>query len=94
MNYEFEETELFFYIVESLSYEDVLRMVRLSNRIRAACKQRAHEIAQEREWRDDYEHHNQRHYHRHRYSVDYDDGPVVEREIQYESRHPGRCYRH
>ncbi|KAK4102954.1 hypothetical protein N658DRAFT_505971 [Parathielavia hyrcaniae] len=94
MKYEFEETEFFFYVVEYLSYEDVLRLVQLSDRIRSARKHRAHEIAYEREWRDDYEHRNHHHHHRHRYSVDYDDDRVVEREVHYESRHPGRGYRH
>jgi hypothetical protein len=72
----------------------VLRLVQLSDRIRAARKQRAHEIAYEREWRDDWDHRNHHHHHRHRYSVDYEDDRVVEREIHYESRHPGRGYRH
>ncbi|KAH6628334.1 hypothetical protein F5144DRAFT_493425 [Chaetomium tenue] len=92
--YDFEETEFFYYIVEYLAYEDVLRLVQLSDRIRAARKERAREIAYERDWREDYEHRDHHHHHRHRYSVDYEDERVVEREVHYESRHPGRGYRH
>ncbi|KAK4239171.1 hypothetical protein C8A03DRAFT_43189 [Achaetomium macrosporum] len=94
MGYEYEETEFFYYIVEYLAYEDVLRLVQLSDRIRAARKERAREIAWEREWRDDWEHRNHHHHRRSRYSVDYDDERVVEREIIYDSRHPGKSYRH
>jgi hypothetical protein len=75
------------------SQEDVLRLVQLSDRIRAARKERAREIAYERDWREDYNHRDHHHHHRHRYSVDYEDERVVEREVHYESRHPGRGYR-
>ncbi|KAH6854912.1 hypothetical protein B0I37DRAFT_42480 [Chaetomium sp. MPI-CAGE-AT-0009] len=94
LGYDFEETEYFYYIVQYLAYEDVLRLVQLSDRIRAARKERAREIAYEREWRDDYAHRDHHHHHRHRYSVDYEDERVVEREVHYESRHPGKGYRH
>jgi len=94
LNYDFEETEYFYYIVEYLAYEDVLRLVNLSDRIRAARKERAREIAYERDWREDWDHRNHHHHHRHRYSVDYEDERVVEREVHYESRHPGKGYRH
>ncbi|AEO54680.1 hypothetical protein MYCTH_2076744 [Thermothelomyces thermophilus ATCC 42464] len=94
LNYEYEETDYFYYIVEYLSYEDVVRLVNLSDRIRAARKERAREIAYEREWRDDWDHRNHHHHRRRRYSVDYEDDRVVEREITYETRHPGRGYRH
>ncbi|KAL2019575.1 hypothetical protein VTK56DRAFT_9472 [Thermocarpiscus australiensis] len=96
LGYEYEETEYFFYIIEYLAYEDVLRLVQLSDRIRAARKERAREIAWEREWRDDWEHrghhhHRDHHRHRHRYSVDhYDDERVVEREVVVDHRHPAR----
>jgi hypothetical protein len=76
------------------SQEDVVALMERSDRIRAARKERAREIAYEREWRDDWEHRNHHHHHRHKYSVDYEDDRVVEREVHYESRHPGRGYRH
>ncbi|KAK3902298.1 hypothetical protein C8A05DRAFT_34023, partial [Staphylotrichum tortipilum] len=75
--------------------EDVLRLVNLSDRIRAARRERARDIAYEREWRDDWDHRGHHHHHRHRYEVDLvDDDRVVEREVHWESRHPGRGYRH
>lgn len=74
--------------------EDVLRLIQLSERIRAARKERAREIAWEREYRDEWEHRGHHHHHKHRYQVDYDDERVVEREIVYDSRHGGKGYRH
>lgn len=72
-----------------------MRLVELSDRIRAARKERAREIQWEREWRDDWGHRDHHHHHKHRYSVDrVDDERIVEREIIYDSRHPGRGYRH
>ncbi|KAK4136966.1 hypothetical protein BT67DRAFT_432690 [Trichocladium antarcticum] len=96
MGYEFEETEFFYYIVEYLAYEDVLRLVQLSDRIRQARKDRARDIAWEREHRDDWEHRGHHHHHKHRFSVDYDDERerMVEREVIYDSRHPGKGYRY
>ncbi|KAK4042472.1 hypothetical protein C8A01DRAFT_13885 [Parachaetomium inaequale] len=94
MGYDFEETEHFYYIVEYLAHEDVVRLMEHSDRIRAARKERAREIAYERDWREDWDHRNHHHHHRHKYSVDYEDDRVVEREVHYESRHPGRGYRH
>ncbi|KAL1843294.1 hypothetical protein VTJ49DRAFT_2403 [Mycothermus thermophilus] len=90
--YQYEETEWFYYIVEYLSHEDVVRLVNLSDRIRAsraARAQRARELAWEREWRDYHDHHHRhRSRSRHRLEVDYtDDNRVVEHEVTWEKRH-------
>lgn len=95
MGYEFEETEAHYYIIDFLAHDDVVRLVDHSERIRAARKDRAREIQWEREWRDDWDHRNHHHHHKHRISVDrLDDERIVEREVVYDSRHPGRGYRH
>ncbi|KAK4181384.1 hypothetical protein QBC36DRAFT_97224 [Triangularia setosa] len=95
MGYEYEETEYFYYIIDFLAHEEVVRLVNLSDRIRQSRKDRAREIQYEREWRDEWDqrHHHHSHSHsssRHRH----DDERVVEREIIYDShRHP-RQYRY
>ncbi|KAK0703570.1 hypothetical protein B0T26DRAFT_681228 [Lasiosphaeria miniovina] len=100
MGYEYEETEYFFYVIQYLRYEDVLRLVQLSDAIRKARKDRAYEIQWEREVRDGYrdeyretDYHIHAHKHRHSESQSrYDDDRVVEREVVYENR-PSRGYR-
>ncbi|KAL2158383.1 hypothetical protein VTH06DRAFT_4431 [Thermothelomyces fergusii] len=99
MGYEYTENESVYYIVDYLSHEDVVRLIEVSDRIRAARKERAREIGQEREWRDDWDHrdhhhHHHHHHHRRRFSIDFEDDRFVERDIVYENRHPGRGYRH
>ncbi|KAI7570003.1 hypothetical protein KC317_g2844, partial [Hortaea werneckii] len=49
MGYEFEETEEFFYVIEYLKYEDVLRLVEISEDIRRERRDRLLEIQWERE---------------------------------------------
>ncbi|KAI6960748.1 hypothetical protein KC355_g12679, partial [Hortaea werneckii] len=49
MGYEFEETEEFFYVIEYLKYEDVLRLVEISEDIRRERRDRLREIQWERE---------------------------------------------
>lgn len=71
--------------------------MQLSDRIRAARRERARELAYDREWRDDWDHQHRghHHHHRHRYSVDFvDDERVVEREVVFDSRHPSKGYRY
>jgi len=96
LGYEFEETEYFYYIIEFLSHEDVVRLCQVSDRIRQSRKDRAREIEWERTWRDDFDRHHHSHYHGHSGSRSrYDDERVVEREIVYDShRHGPKSYRH
>ncbi|KAF2867455.1 hypothetical protein BDV95DRAFT_631189 [Massariosphaeria phaeospora] len=47
--YEYEETDLFFYVMEYLRYEDVLRLVEISDEIRNKRKSRIRQIEYERE---------------------------------------------
>jgi len=49
MGYEYEETEEFFYVIEYLRYEDVLRLVELTEDIRRERRERIREIQWERE---------------------------------------------
>lgn len=93
LGYEYEETEYFYYVIEFLAHEDVVRLINLSDRIRQNRKDRAREIQWEREWRDEWEHrHHHSHSHSHSHSSSrhhHDDERVVEREITYDShRHP------
>ncbi|OJJ48385.1 hypothetical protein ASPZODRAFT_1579904 [Penicilliopsis zonata CBS 506.65] len=46
--YEFEETELFYYVFSYLRYEDIAALVELSDKIRRARRRRIHEIHRER----------------------------------------------
>ncbi|KAK1779950.1 hypothetical protein QBC45DRAFT_349780 [Copromyces sp. CBS 386.78] len=98
LGYDYEETEYFFYIMQYLRYEDVLRCVQLSDKIRQARKDRIREIQWEREYsRDDYDfrdhHHNNQSHSRHRSRDDrWDDERerIVEHEVIYDSRAGGR----
>ncbi|CAN8100336.1 unnamed protein product [Discula destructiva] len=74
--YDYEETELFFYIMQYLKYEDVLELVEISDRIRARRKERIREIQYEREIRDEWEARERRH----RTRPKWDDEKIVERE--------------
>lgn len=89
--YEYEETEFFYYVIEFLAHEDVVRLINLSDRIRQNRKDRAREIQWEREYRDEWEHRHH-HHHSHSHSTSrhrHDDERVVEREIIYDThRHP------
>ncbi|KAL1590166.1 hypothetical protein WHR41_00988 [Cladosporium halotolerans] len=49
MGYEYEETDDFFYVIEYLRYEDVLRLVELTEDIRRERRERIREIQWERE---------------------------------------------
>ncbi|KAI1080539.1 hypothetical protein F5B20DRAFT_102785 [Whalleya microplaca] len=78
LNYEYEETEWFFYVMQYLRYEDVLELVNISDDIRRARRHRAREIEYEREYRD----WDRRQ--RHRRSVNWDkvdDELIVERDV-------------
>ncbi|KUI57657.1 hypothetical protein VP1G_04948 [Cytospora mali] len=85
--YDYEETELFFYIMQYLRYEDVLELVEISDRIRARRKDRIREIQFEREIRDDWDR-ERRHRPRPRWEDDRE--RVVEREVIYDSSRPRR----
>lgn len=91
LGYQYEETEFFYYILQYLQYEDVLELVRLSDDIIRARKDRLREVKWEREHHIDWDreqHHRHRH---HRQSVDrYDDERIVEREVVFENRAPSR----
>ncbi|WPH05041.1 Hypothetical protein R9X50_00794000 [Acrodontium crateriforme] len=52
MGYSFEETDQFFYVVEYLRYEDVLRLVQLTEDIRRERRERIRELQWEREERE------------------------------------------
>ncbi|PHH80407.1 hypothetical protein CDD83_3763 [Cordyceps sp. RAO-2017] len=97
MGYEYEETKWFFYIMDYLRYDDVLRLTELSDEIRRVRKERVREIQFERDWRDEWERPFRRHlpdHHDHwRSSRDeWDDERVREREVVYDSRRPARGY--
>jgi hypothetical protein len=49
MGYDYEETDYFFYVMEYLRYEDVLRLVEVSDDIRRQRKSRIRQIEYERE---------------------------------------------
>ncbi|KAK3987421.1 hypothetical protein QBC44DRAFT_119466 [Cladorrhinum sp. PSN332] len=96
LGYEFEETEYFYYVIEFLSHEDVVRLCQVSDRIRLSRKDRAREIEWEQSWRDEWNrgHHHHAHYQSGSRSR-YDDERVVEREIVYDSHHHRpKNYRH
>ncbi|KAF4595169.1 conserved glutamic acid rich protein [Ophiocordyceps camponoti-floridani] len=94
--YEYEETKCFFYIMDYLRFEDVLRLTELSKSIRRARKERAREIEWERDWRDEWERPFRRpmhdHHDHHRSREEWDDERVREREFVYDSRRPNRGY--
>ncbi|KAI6365416.1 hypothetical protein MCOR25_005344 [Pyricularia grisea] len=52
MGYDFEETDLFFYVMQYLKYEDVLRLVELSDDIRRHRRRHLREVELDREYRD------------------------------------------
>ncbi|UZP45987.1 hypothetical protein NXS19_013799 [Fusarium pseudograminearum] len=79
--YEYEETKEFYYIMDYLKYDDVLRLVDISDEIRRSRKQRARELEYEREYQFDYERDRTRHSH-----PRWDE--VTERETFYDSRPP------
>ncbi|KAF4964538.1 hypothetical protein FZEAL_10857, partial [Fusarium zealandicum] len=81
--YEYEETKEFYYIMDYLKYDDVLRLVDISDEIRRARKQRARELEYEREYQEDYE--RTRHRDRH-HGPRWDE--VTEREMIYDTRPP------
>lgn len=93
MGYEYEETKWFFYIMDYLRYDDVLRLTELTERIRRARKDRVREIEWERDidW-DRHRHRHHHHNHGRRPSGGWDDEHITEREFVYDSRKPGRVY--
>jgi len=52
MGYEYEETDEFFYVMEYLRYEDVLRLVEITEDIKRERRERLREIQWEREQRE------------------------------------------
>ncbi|OIW30566.1 hypothetical protein CONLIGDRAFT_283852 [Coniochaeta ligniaria NRRL 30616] len=94
MGYEYEETEYFYYILTYLRYEDVLELVKLSDRIRRARKDRLREIEWERDYRDGWDTDYHRHSHRHHSGAGYEDERerITEREVIYDSGRPVRGY--
>jgi len=70
--------------------EDVLELVKLSDRIRRARKDRIREIEWERDYRDDWESDYRRHGHGHRGG--YEDERIRETEVIYDSGRPARGY--
>ncbi|PFH59279.1 hypothetical protein XA68_12595 [Ophiocordyceps unilateralis] len=96
LGYEYEETNWFYYIMDYLRYDDVIRLTELSESIRRVRKERAREIQWERDWRDEWERPFRRHMHDHhdhwRSREDWDDERVRERDVVYDSRRPTRGY--
>ncbi|POR34196.1 Uncharacterized protein TPAR_05589 [Tolypocladium paradoxum] len=98
MGYEYEETKWFFYIMDYLRYDDVLRLTELSDSIRHARKERVRDIQWERDWRDEWERPFRRHHHDHHHDhwrssrEEWDDERVREREVIYDSRRPAGGY--
>ncbi|KAL8932032.1 MAG: hypothetical protein Q9211_006568 [Gyalolechia sp. 1 TL-2023] len=87
MGYDFEETEFFYYIMNYLKYEDVLRLVELSEDIKRDRRERIREI--EREQR-------QGPPPKPRLALagrPWDEERIVEREVIYEGAPPPRRYR-
>ncbi|KAA6413806.1 MAG: hypothetical protein FRX48_02168 [Lasallia pustulata] len=85
--YGFEETEFFFYVMEYLRYEDVLKLVDLTEDIRRERKERIREIQWERE------HMPLPPVERRRpLELDWDEERVFEREVVYEPPRGGRRY--
>ncbi|KAK0613102.1 hypothetical protein B0T17DRAFT_397979 [Bombardia bombarda] len=103
LNYEYEETEWFFYVMQYLRYDDVLQLVKLSDAIREAREDDpVREMPVERKYNDIYDFSNPKYAHKHwpsdHRSMDrYDDERerIVEHEVVYDSRSGGgRGYRH
>ncbi|TVY13658.1 hypothetical protein LARI1_G008124 [Lachnellula arida] len=93
MGYDFEETEFFFYIIQYLKYEDVLELVKITEKIRRERQERIREIERERERierrdreRDEWERFDRR---KEREVPPYDDERIIEREIIYEGGRRG-----
>ncbi|KAH8838174.1 hypothetical protein MCOR27_006713 [Pyricularia oryzae] len=88
MGYEFEETDLFYYVMQYLKYEDVLRLVEVSDDIRRHRRRHLREIEWDREYRDvDYYRRSSRrrgdNYYDREFEVD------VDREVVYDRRPRG-----
>ncbi|KAI4275791.1 MAG: hypothetical protein LQ337_002952 [Flavoplaca oasis] len=87
MGYDFEETEFFYYIMSYLKYEDVLRLVEVSEDLKRDRRERIREI----EW-------EQRHAPppKPRLALEgrpWDEERIIEREVIYEGTPPPRRYR-
>ncbi|KAI4240169.1 MAG: hypothetical protein L6R40_005302 [Gallowayella cf. fulva] len=88
LGYDFEETEFFYYIMSYLKYEDVLRLVEVSEELKRDRRERIREI----EW-------EQRHGpapSKPRLALEgraWDEERIIEREIIYEGAPPPRRYR-
>ncbi|KAL8716388.1 MAG: hypothetical protein Q9220_000295 [cf. Caloplaca sp. 1 TL-2023] len=85
MGYDFEETEFFYYVMSYLKYEDVLRLVDLSEELKRDRRERIREIERE-----------QRQQPPPRLSLAnraWDEERIVEREIVYDGPPPPRRYR-
>ncbi|KAH7316619.1 hypothetical protein B0I35DRAFT_479450 [Stachybotrys elegans] len=92
LGYEYEETKWFFYIMDYLRQEEVMRLTDLTSRIRRSRKDVVREVEWERDYREERDRHRHRHHH-HRPSWRYDDDVVREREIVYDSRDGWSHYR-
>ncbi|KAG6056075.1 hypothetical protein E4U17_002500 [Claviceps sp. LM77 group G4] len=94
MGYRYEETTWFFYVMDYLTYDQVLQLTELSSRIRRR-RRRYVEADREREYMEDwYRRHPRDHYEQRprRYDYEWDDERVREREVIYDSRGSGRGY--
>jgi len=94
--YDFEETEFFYYILTYLRYEDVLKLVEMSESIRRERRDRIREIERERERlerrdrdREEWEMVERSERRRDR-DRSFDDERIIEREIVYDGRRPPR----
>jgi len=97
MGYDYEDAADFFYVMEYLQYDDVLRLVEMSKDIRRRRKERVRDIQWEREIQDDWERSRHRHHHDHHHDHHFhpwDNERVVEREVIYDDRRPVRGYLH
>ncbi|KAL8905384.1 MAG: hypothetical protein Q9207_002668 [Kuettlingeria erythrocarpa] len=87
MGYDFEETEFFYYIMSYLKYEDVLRLVEVSEEIKRERRERIREI----EWEQ-----RQPAPSKPRLALagrPWDEERIIEREVIYEGAPPPRRYR-
>ncbi|KEY65733.1 hypothetical protein S7711_05563 [Stachybotrys chartarum IBT 7711] len=89
LGYRYEETKWFYYIMDYLRYEEVLKLTELSDRIRRSRKDHVREIEWERDYREDWERRRHHHSHHRQPSLKWDDERVREREVIYDSRDPG-----
>ncbi|RDA92668.1 hypothetical protein CP533_3711 [Ophiocordyceps camponoti-saundersi (nom. inval.)] len=93
LGYEYEETKWYFYIMDCLQYDDVVRLTNLSEDIRRARKERARELQWERdEWDRPFRRHMNDHYDHWRSREEWDEERVRERDVVYDSRRPNRGY--